>query len=62
MKCERNCLSHAAQLLALNGRNAARHFMNQATFLSTFPIFVITRIFGFININDLFIAGKAISS
>ena len=41
MKCGMIFLSHAAQ----HPVNAAQHFMNQATFHSTFPILVITKIF-----------------
>ena len=51
MKCEIICLSHAAQLLVLNGRIPAdQHSMNQATFHSTFPILVFTKIFDFVQI------------
>ena len=50
MKCGRNCLSHAAQPLVLY---IAQHFMNQAPFHSTFPILVITKIFGCNNIQNV---------
>ena len=40
MKCAKNFLS-----LVLNGRYCSPKFVNQATFHSTFPISVITKIF-----------------
>ena len=44
MKCGMICLSHAAQLPVLNGRKCSPKFH------STFPILVITKIFGFIKV------------
>ena len=46
MKCGMICLSHAAKHPVLMGVNADQHFMNQVLFHLTFPIFVITKIFG----------------
>ena len=47
MKLGMICLSHAAQLSVLNGcKRSPTTFMNQAPFHSTFPILVITKIFG----------------
>ena len=45
LKCGMICLSHAAQLQVLMGVNADQHFINKATFHSSFPILVITKIF-----------------
>ena len=46
MKCGRICLSHGGQLPVLHRRKGSQHFMNQAKFHSTFPILVITKLFG----------------
>ena len=54
------CQSHAAQLIALNGR---KYSMNQATFHSTFPIFLITKIFRYDKImNPAFLSFSGINS
>ena len=46
MKCGRICLSHGGQLPVLHRRKGSKHFMNQATFHSAFPILVINKILG----------------
>ena len=60
MKCGMICQSHAAQLIVLNGR---KYSMNQATFHSTFPIFLITKIFRYDKImNPAFLSCNGIDS
>ena len=60
MKCGMICQSHAAQLPVLNGRKCS---MNQATFHSTFPIFLITKIFRYHKItNPAFLSCSGIKS
>ena len=51
MKCGMIFLSHSAQLPVRNKRKCSKHFMNQATFHSTFPILVITKIFDYFELN-----------
>ena len=60
MKCGIICQSHVAQLQVLNGR---KWRMNQATFHSTFPIFLITKIFRYDKImNPAFLSCNGIDS
>ena len=55
-KCGKNCVRHAI------GVNAAQHYMNQATFHSTFPILVITKIFGSIYSQWVFYCNNGINT